>query len=74
MRAARTIFKDKVEETSSKLGIDKSKKIGIKKLKNRWGSPTPSGAINLNMNLLKAPSDIIDYIILHELCLIIKRR
>ena len=68
MRAARPIFKSKVEEISSKLGIDKPKKISIKKLKNRWGSLTPSGTINLNVNLLKAPSDIIDYIILHELC------
>jgi predicted metal-dependent hydrolase len=48
--------------------LDKPKKIGIKKLKNRWGSLTPSGTINLNVNLLKTPSDIIDYMILHELC------
>ena len=62
MRAARPIFNNKIEEISSKLGIDKPKKMGIKKLKNRWGSLTPSGAINLNVNLLKTPSDIIDYI------------
>ena len=68
MKTARPIFKNKVEEVSSKLGIDKPKEIGIKKLKNRWGSLTPSGTINLNVNLLKMHSDIIDYIILHELC------
>jgi predicted metal-dependent hydrolase len=55
MRAARPIFKNKIEETSSKLDIDKPKKIGIKKLKNRWASLTPSGTINLNVNLLKTP-------------------
>ena len=32
------------------------------------GSLTKSGVINLNLNLIKAPEDIIDYIILHELC------
>ena len=68
MKTARPIFKNKVEEISSKLGIDKPKKIGIKKLKNLWGSLTPSGIINLNVSLSKAPSDTIDYIILHELC------
>ena len=26
------------------------------------------GPINLNVNLLKAPDEILDYIILHELC------
>ena len=67
-KTARPIFKNKVEEVSSKLGLHKPKEIGIKKLKNRWGSVTPSGNINLNINLLKTPSDIIDYIILHELC------
>lgn len=24
--------------------------------------------LNLNLNLIKAPGDVIDYIILHELC------
>jgi predicted metal-dependent hydrolase len=24
--------------------------------------------VNLNLNLLKAPEDVIDYMILHELC------
>ncbi|MBV9176216.1 MAG: M48 family metallopeptidase [Nitrososphaeraceae archaeon] len=67
-KTARPIFKNKVEEVSSKLCFDKPKEIRIKKLKNRWSSLTPSGTINLNVNLLKTPSDVIDYIILHELC------
>jgi predicted metal-dependent hydrolase len=29
---------------------------------------TKQGSINLNVNLLKTPEDVIDYIILHELC------
>ena len=33
MKTARPIFKNKVEEVSSKLGFDKPKEIGIKKLK-----------------------------------------
>ena len=40
----------------------------IKKLKNRWGSVTKSKKIVLNVNLIKAPEKIIDYIIIHELC------
>jgi predicted metal-dependent hydrolase len=43
-------------------------RIVIKRLKNRWGSMTKEGSINLNVNVLKAPEDVIDYIILHELC------
>ena len=63
---AQCIFKDKVEEYSQKLGV-KPKRIAIKKLKDRWGSITKEHLFNINVNLLKAPEDVIDYIILHEL-------
>jgi len=44
------------------------KRIAIKNLRNRWGSLTKNGVLNLNLNLIKAPENVIDYIILHELC------
>jgi predicted metal-dependent hydrolase len=69
VKTARPIFMDKVKSYSEKLGIPKPEKISIKKLKNRWGSMSKNGrTINLNVNLLKASEDVIDYIVLHELC------
>jgi predicted metal-dependent hydrolase len=69
---AQVVFEVKVEAYSKKLGV-KVKRIAIKNLRNRWGSLTRSSVVNLNVNLIKAPEDIIDYIVLHELChLIIK--
>jgi predicted metal-dependent hydrolase len=67
MEKAQFLFKCKVEKYSEKKGV-KPDKVNIKNLKNRWGSMTKEGSINLNVNLLKAPEDIIDYIISHELC------
>src|SRR5215216_1319437 len=64
---AQDVFENKVEKYSKKIGV-RVKRITIKNLKNRWGSLTKSGAINLNLNLIKAPEDVIDYIVLHELC------
>ena len=64
---AQDVFEDKVEEYSKKLGVG-VKRIVIKNLKNRWGSLTKNNVINLNVNLLKAPVDVIEYIVLHELC------
>jgi predicted metal-dependent hydrolase len=64
---AQSLFEDKLEKYSKKLGV-RVKRMIVKNLKNRWGSLTKSGVINLNLNLIKAPEDIIDYIILHELC------
>jgi predicted metal-dependent hydrolase len=50
----------------------KPKKIIFKNLRNRWGSATRDGTLNLSFNLVKAPEDVIDYVIIHELCHLIK--
>jgi predicted metal-dependent hydrolase len=64
---AQGIFEDKVEKHSKRIGV-RIKRIAIKNLRNRWGSLTNKGVVNLNLNLIKAPEDVIDYIVLHELC------
>ena len=64
---ANIIFKDKVHVWSKVMGI-KPNKVIIKNLENRWASITKNNDINVNVNLVKAPSEIIDYIIIHELC------
>lgn len=42
-------------------------KIIVKSHKDRLGNATKERTINLNVNLLKVPRDVIDYIIIHEL-------
>jgi predicted metal-dependent hydrolase len=42
--------------------------LKIKRMQKRWGSCAPNGAITLNLELIKAPRDCIDYVIMHELC------
>lgn len=65
---AQITLKEKVEKCSRKTGMG-VERINIKNLRKRWASLTKDKkAINLNVNLLKAHDDVIDYIILHELC------
>ena len=42
--------------------------VKIKKQKTCWGSCTGRGNINFNFNLVMAPTEVIDYVIVHELC------
>jgi predicted metal-dependent hydrolase len=64
---AKQKFQEKVKQYSKIIDV-KPSRIVIKNLKNRWGSVTKNKTINLNVNLIKAPEDIIDYVIIHELC------
>lgn len=66
-KQANDVFMQKVLEFSKMIDVNPNKII-IKNLKNRWGSATEKGVMNLNVNLMKAPERVIDYIIIHELC------
>ena len=61
-----TIFNVSVEKYSVLLNV-RPKKIWIKNLKSRWGSTTFKGTINLNVHLIKAPIEVIEYVVLHEM-------
>lgn len=67
-RQAQIIFKEKVDTFSNLIDVKKPDRIVIKNLKNRWGSLSKNNTINLNVNLIKAPEDVINYVIIHELC------
>lgn len=42
--------------------------ISIKRMQKRWGSLSGQGVVILNTDLIKAPKECIDYVVIHELC------
>ena len=61
------IVKERIEKYSLQLKVAPCKVV-IKDQKTRWGSCSKKGNINLNWRLVMAPIDIIDYVVVHELC------
>jgi predicted metal-dependent hydrolase len=44
------------------------KKLSIRSSRTCWGSCSPDNSINLSLHLMHLPDQLIDYVILHELC------
>lgn len=42
--------------------------VRIKHNVSNWGSCSTKGNINLNLNLMRIPAELQDYVMLHELC------
>lgn len=58
---------EKVNYYTNLLGVDYSK-IDIKKVSSIWGSCSGKNVLSFNRKLIMAPYEIIDYVVIHEVC------
>ena len=63
---ARKRLIDRLNQLSEKYGFSYNR-VFVKNQKTRWGSCSGKNNINLNINLVRLPDELIDYTILHEL-------
>lgn len=64
---AKTVLPEKAEFFAGIIGVE-YKNITIRKQKSRWGSCSSKGNLNFNCLLMLFPNEIIDYVVVHELC------
>lgn len=65
-RQAEAYLPKRLHEIATGFGYN-YKTVQCKALKTRWGSCTSAGSINLNIWLMQLPSELIDYVLAHEL-------
>lgn len=46
--------------------------VGIKTFRSRWGSCTTQGKVEFNWQITMAPNRMVDYVVIHELCHLIR--
>ena len=68
MRAeAKRVLPPRLAELAERYSF-KYNQVRIKHNVSNWGSCSRKGNINLNLNLVRLPEELRDYVILHELC------
>ncbi len=66
-KQAKDIIPERVSYYAAKLGVTYGT-ITIRHQKTRWGSCSAKGNLNFNCLLMLAPPEVLDAIVVHELC------
>jgi predicted metal-dependent hydrolase len=64
---ARKIVAALVEDESERIGV-RFERIRIAGQRTRWGSCSPRGTLSFNWRLVLAPLEVLDYVVVHEVC------
>lgn len=64
---AKLIFSERVERFAMRQGIS-YQAVKITSASHRWGSCSSKGNLNFTWKLVMAPLQVIDYVVVHELC------
>lgn len=67
MVLARREIPVRVKYFAEQMGVTYGK-ITIRNQKTRWGSCSQIGNLNFNCHLIEMPTEILDYVVVHELC------
>lgn len=70
-RQAELKLKEKVMRWAPLVGVEPAGVV-IKTFKSRWGSCTAKGELQFNWQIMMAPNRMVDYVVVHELCHLIR--
>lgn len=66
---AKVVLTERVQLMATSLRwVSGAPSLRLLTMRSQWGSCSPAGRLTLNPQLVKAPRECIDYVVLHELC------
>ena len=67
VNSARIVIPARVRYYAELIGVDYGR-VTVRNQKTRWGSCSTKGNLNFNVALMRAPIEVLDYVVVHELC------
>ncbi len=64
---AKELLPGRVAEMARSLGM-RYNSVSVRNTVSKWGSCSPRNDLSLSIHLMRLPDELIDYIIVHELC------
>lgn len=61
-------FRKTLEMCVAKYKLAEMPRLQIRSMKTRWGSLSQGGVLTMNIKLIAAPKECIEYVVVHELC------
>jgi len=65
-KSARTYLEPKTAELAARMSVTYDK-LQLREQSSRWGSCSHQGTLSLNWRLVHCPTEVIDYVVVHEL-------
>lgn len=65
-RKAREVLTEHIDQFADEMGVEYNK-IELRNQRTRWGSCSTTGTLSFNWRLVMAPSEVLDYVVIHEL-------